>query len=576
MSFCWSINSALAYFSRTSMRRLVPSVFLLLISIASMAQLPIDFNQLVHRTHAERVFLLNPYYELGIRNFDSLEIAGHINTLRELAEVHNDPDLNFEADVIRAHYLTYSSGIDEQFVVSELNNMLELGEKNKSIWFQVRIHSVFGHYYFDEIGQYEYALVHLTKAANLMDEFSVEVFPFKYLCNAHVGEKLFRLEDFEGALSYFRKSINPKVETTFACPNVNSYNSIGLIFRLQNQLDSADVYFQRALDVNAIIKSPWWEGIASGNLGENHYLRGEFEKAIPLLELDLERAEQSGDLGLASNALVLLGNIAIKQNEIKKATVLLSKARSYAYRSQEWKRLSNLYPSLIKLAGYNRNAQLVALYTDSSIIVNDSLARIRSSLLTTRTQQKLDREKYLDELQTLELERENEVLKRNAVLLLLLLILSVGSFVVYKLWQRFQQKKQALLLAEKRLSEFMHQLADRNKQLEELQTSASSNADNALNELQNLTILTDEDWENFKILFDTVHKGFLTRLEQKFADLNPSDTRFIALSKLNLSAKEMAGVLGVGTGAIRQYRWRLRNRLSLSANDDLEELIAAI
>ncbi|MGB0368709.1 MAG: helix-turn-helix transcriptional regulator, partial [Flavobacteriales bacterium] len=91
-----------------------------------------------------------------------------------------------------------------------------------------------------------------------------------------------------------------------------------------------------------------------------------------------------------------------------------------------------------------------------------------------------------------------------------------------------------------------------------------------------ITILTTEDWAYFKQLFEKVHVGYLSRLTQKLPDLSPAETRFIALSKLELSSKEMAAVLGVGQAAIRQYRLRLRKRLDVSNQKDLQEFIRQI
>ena len=90
------------------------------------------------------------------------------------------------------------------------------------------------------------------------------------------------------------------------------------------------------------------------------------------------------------------------------------------------------------------------------------------------------------------------------------------------------------------------------------------------------TILTDDEWEYFRQLFEKVHAGYLQRLKEKFPGLTPAETRFMALSKLNLSSKEMAGTLGVGTDAIRQYRSRLRKKLNLTEEDNLQELINAV
>src|SRR5205085_12283299 len=94
--------------------------------------------------------------------------------------------------------------------------------------------------------------------------------------------------------------------------------------------------------------------------------------------------------------------------------------------------------------------------------------------------------------------------------------------------------------------------------------------------LQNSVLLTDEHWRNFSRLFEKVHRGFFQRLKEKLPGLSPAETRFTALIKLQLSNKEMANMLGVGTEAMRQIRSRLKKKLNSEAEEGIEELVEKI
>jgi DNA-binding CsgD family transcriptional regulator len=94
--------------------------------------------------------------------------------------------------------------------------------------------------------------------------------------------------------------------------------------------------------------------------------------------------------------------------------------------------------------------------------------------------------------------------------------------------------------------------------------------------LQNSVLLTDEDWKNFTGLFEKVHDGFFNRLKQKLPGLSPAETRFAALIKLQLTNKEMASMLGVGTEAIRQIRSRLKKKLNSGDEERIEKLVEKI
>src|SRR5690606_38592879 len=97
------------------------------------------------------------------------------------------------------------------------------------------------------------------------------------------------------------------------------------------------------------------------------------------------------------------------------------------------------------------------------------------------------------------------------------------------------QSKQKSILEEKKLTETGLELAksqlqdfvkamqiknaelDRTREeLERLSFAESGDVgDENIEILQSAIILTEEDWENFKLLFDKVHKGFLGRLAAK-------------------------------------------------------------
>ncbi len=94
--------------------------------------------------------------------------------------------------------------------------------------------------------------------------------------------------------------------------------------------------------------------------------------------------------------------------------------------------------------------------------------------------------------------------------------------------------------------------------------------------LQNSVLLTDENWRDFTHLFEKVNEGFFQRLKEKLPGLSPAETRFAALVKLQLSNKEMASMLGVGTEAIRQIRSRLKKKLNPEAKERIEELVEKI
>jgi DNA-binding CsgD family transcriptional regulator len=65
-------------------------------------------------------------------------------------------------------------------------------------------------------------------------------------------------------------------------------------------------------------------------------------------------------------------------------------------------------------------------------------------------------------------------------------------------------------------------------------------------------------------------------LGEKFPELTPAEIRFMVLTRLQFSVKEMAAVLGVSGEAIRQMRYRIKKKLHCLKDDDLGDLMQTV
>jgi DNA-binding CsgD family transcriptional regulator len=98
----------------------------------------------------------------------------------------------------------------------------------------------------------------------------------------------------------------------------------------------------------------------------------------------------------------------------------------------------------------------------------------------------------------------------------------------------------------------------------------------ALATLLQSTILTDAEWNDFKLLFDKVHKGYIVRLKSQYPSFTFSEIRLILLSRLDLSDREISRMLGISIDAVRKTRHRLRKKLNDNEQLNFEDLIASI
>ncbi|MGB3618135.1 MAG: hypothetical protein WBA12_08450 [Catalinimonas sp.] len=79
----------------------------------------------------------------------------------------------------------------------------------------------------------------------------------------------------------------------------------------------------------------------------------------------------------------------------------------------------------------------------------------------------------------------------------------------------------------------------------------------------------DQEWEDFRRIFERVHPVFLDALRRRFPDLTPAEQRLCALLRLQLDARDIATLLGISTDSLRTARYRLRKKLDLPAGEPL-------
>ncbi len=83
----------------------------------------------------------------------------------------------------------------------------------------------------------------------------------------------------------------------------------------------------------------------------------------------------------------------------------------------------------------------------------------------------------------------------------------------------------------------------------------------------------DDDLQHFQGAFDSVHRDFFRRLDEKFPELSSKDKMLCAYIKMNLMSKEIAPMLNISLRGVEVNRYRLRKKLGLGEKDNLTEFL---
>jgi hypothetical protein len=105
---------------------------------------------------------------------------------------------------------------------------------------------------------------------------------------------------------------------------------------------------------------------------------------------------------------------------------------------------------------------------------------------------------------------------------------------------------------------------------------ATAEYQSILSDITRLTILTETDWSEFKSIFETMYPGFFIKLTNKFPEITSAEQRMAALTRLHLSSRQIASMLGISIDSVHKSRQRLRQRFKVGTETNLDEMVAAL
>lgn len=97
-----------------------------------------------------------------------------------------------------------------------------------------------------------------------------------------------------------------------------------------------------------------------------------------------------------------------------------------------------------------------------------------------------------------------------------------------------------------------------------------------VNELKEIILLTEDDWEEFLSVFQKSYPGYVDQLQEEYENLSLADIRYILLTFLGYTHKEMAKILAISTDSLRVSWYRLRKKLQLTEEITREIFIQGV
>jgi len=332
---------------------------------------------------------------------------------------------------------------------------------------------------------------------------------------------------------------------------IRFYNNIGQYYKDQRAFDKTYFYVGKAVELakkyhqrRSLTYSYCW-------LGEANYYQGNKAKGIALLDSALLIAKELNEPFRVMEINESFYDCYLSSEDYKEAI---------RYYTRAW----TMRDSLKVLDNVKEISDLQLKYQTAE--KNKNIARLQAA----------------SEIQTLQ---------RNviAVVFFFLLVIAVLFYIKEEKDKKLLQLgkrvvDEELRLAALELNHFTESLNKKNEVIEEFKSEIEqlrgqhSNSEDVerLENVVKIHIMTDESWENFRKLFTKVHPNFFDALVQKFPNLTANDTRMLSLVKLKLSNYEMSNMLGVTIEGVKKAKQRLRKKLGIAKEENLEDVISGL
>lgn len=440
-------------------------------------------------------------------------------------------------------------------------------------------------------GCYFDAYIYFNRVKELIKNKKEDEIPYYYEFHERIGNVYYFFRRHYLAKMHFEIALkNPKISVNSL---LNDNNSIGLIYRRIGRYRVSKYYFEKAIRIAKKHHEEVWIGILSGNLGNYYLKKGKLSLAQKMFLIDYQTSLKFKQMESAFYAIMALAEIDVKQERLEQARIRIEKAeellKSYdpdlRVRS-EYHRVSAMYYEKMKnfnQAYKHQNMHLHLLQQITNRLNIENFLNMEFQINFHKKQAELD----------LLADRKKQTEKNYNLVLIIIFVIMVGTFIItrqYVLRKRKEKKlvEEDLQRTEKSMKQILAKLSEKHELVNQLQFEITQVKDEFLSldqkkeqealleRLNSFKILTDDDWDEFRHLFNKRYPTFFDRVSSMTDSITKADLRLAALMRLNLSVNEMAKTLGISVDSVKRNHLRLRKKLDINEQSMLEEVIKKI
>lgn len=311
----------------------------------------------------------------------------------------------------------------------------------------------------------------------------------------------------------------------------------------------------------------------------------DYHKALLLLDKDLEISRSLGNDRNTIFALVMRIRLNIANKETKDVRHMIAEAETLLLGSDDKKTILELEIHKLNLAMQSNDIGRELNARRRIERLQDSLRFLDGDPVLSQLKFMADKQKYADKLSLAQAVIKKKQAERRLWLILSLLVLVLFFFIYNAVRSRARKRirdyeyqllnlkytkaelDRELVSSKSQVEEYVAYLKRNNEQINVLSAMLEEKGNVVEKDREELKILlqshliTEEKWQEFKLLIVKEFPNLLQDIQSRFPDITESNLRVIVLMKLGLNNKEVANVLGVTPDAIKKSMQRLKKKL---------------
>ena len=464
-----------------------------------------------------------------------------------------------------------------------------------------------------QMGNYDKVMEYSLKALELFQKAGDTIELAKTY--ASLANLYLDMEKTDSSLSNFMIARKLLVHNKFTAIYADIQFNIATIYLKEQQYDTALYFFKTSMQVYRKMGIKSGEAESYQNMALCYAGKEETAKALQYLYKSFIYFKSTGTKTDIADVERSMGDVFMQSHLYDSAEYYLGQAYELSRKLNYATGIKSSLKSLSLLYEKTGNPKALPLFKQY-IAYRDSIDGKEVQMKLEELKTKYETSEKQKEILKLEVLSKTEKARNQALIFILIALALVFSAVV--IYYYFKRKNEHIIcrqknliahkneilaktqleksrLLSKRLTEKLNYqtrqltthslnmmqksklLQDINTKLDEIIRANANKRNEMLMQLKSElvhSIKSENDWTLFKMYFEQINRSFIDNLKEINPDLTENEVRLCALFKIGMSLKETASIMNISPNSVKNARHRLKNKLGLTAEDDLNAFIS--